>query len=856
MAKPSQHTSTVTARLRRKLYFPNKSEPDKARDDEVTAAAESYEDSTQDTKSLLPMPDLSQRTLSQPSQTSPALLSVPSTASQECQSSQWKDQDEQVLNSESPEDEPSQGDSETQCSPVFLQQCSVRLGKESVKTGKTLDNPQTTQNSSLSLTCPGRSQLTQQQSQSLLKSPVFDKTDRKESTAVSEDNVTSCTSEENNTDKVCTPEEEEVEDETSKESSSHKNQVHESRDHQKRLSLGRKAQPSASISVPNDDIGLKQEAVQPKQLKDGSIRGTSSNAVHERVPNLEEMPFPADNKSLEEFTSHMVLHLSDDDDDDEEDEKIVSPSPVFHQECVPHAGHPRLSPTQPCYSPPTATTTQVCSRTQDSDPRNICTRKKFASKTTYSAESNKLELEVQGKPACGSRPTHLIDEKRDGFVSYYWGVPFCPRGQSPDDYTRVILGQLEVYEKSLKEAQHQLLHKAEWGLPLFPCPAERPFSRRMKRHRAPQLLEEEDEEPEREEKEQKKAEEEGEDRVESQAVSEEAAENGQSETYVVVSSPETPEELQPKSLLRFRQHEASDAVKPSSCRKSSPHDLSEETQIQQPHEQNKAQHENDDVESTVCPETPMSEDNTPELMVTSPAQPQSRAGSEVMEVDEEMAEGEERMEQEQAEEEKEQQREPQSQRVECPMCSHFFPISKIEVHAAYCDGTTEQQEQQEEPSQVPALRKRNRQIETEDTLPRSEKSEQQEKCYLCQRFFSSKEYSHHVDTCLKQKQPRSNQGNGLLSALHQAERVHLGDDDDRAGPSDISIKNHGGQVESPAVAGAVGDKHCPASGFYVSSSPIKSFTPISEAKDCLIDFQQQYADRPSRRLGRKRKFKR
>lgn len=86
-------------------------------------------------------------------------------------------------------------------------------------------------------------------------------------------------------------------------------------------------------------------------------------------------------------------------------------------------------------------------------------------------------------------------------VHYYWGVPFCPRGLDPDSYTRVkiykikgasviiqvhlftenfllalfcvsqvILAQMEVYEKSLKQAQRGLLRKAEWGEAILPQP--------------------------------------------------------------------------------------------------------------------------------------------------------------------------------------------------------------------------------------------------------------------------------------------------------------------------------------------------------------------------------------------------
>ncbi|KAM6356315.1 BRCA1-A complex subunit RAP80 isoform 5-T8 [Alca torda] len=62
---------------------------------------------------------------------------------------------------------------------------------------------------------------------------------------------------------------------------------------------------------------------------------------------------------------------------------------------------------------------------------------------------------------------HKQEEARDT-VHYYWGIPFCPKGADPNQYTKVILCQLEVYQKSLKQAQRQLLHKKEFGNPVVP----------------------------------------------------------------------------------------------------------------------------------------------------------------------------------------------------------------------------------------------------------------------------------------------------------------------------------------------------------------------------------------------------
>ncbi len=81
---------------------------------------------------------------------------------------------------------------------------------------------------------------------------------------------------------------------------------------------------------------------------------------------------------------------------------------------------------------------------------------------------------------------------------------------------------------------------------MFPG-SERPFGlRRWKRHRAPQLSEDEEENEEEAEKENNRTEvEEKKDEAKEESVvgSQEDAEGGQSETYIVLSSPETKDEL-------------------------------------------------------------------------------------------------------------------------------------------------------------------------------------------------------------------------------------------------------------------------------------------------------------------------
>ncbi|XP_047661498.1 BRCA1-A complex subunit RAP80 isoform X3 [Tachysurus fulvidraco] len=818
--KPHQDRDAVSAHVRCKLSFSSKDKKAGVSIDDVPNAQASALKSSEEDGALLPMPDLSQGTLSRPSPPSPTLPSVPSADSQESCSSRLAKQE---FDAHRPEDASSQSDAPLEGSPVFLRHCSVRLNQNVLSSSRSFRISSHTTNSALGSTSPNPKS---QSSPLPPKSPVFPKTDLKRCTQLTRGKFSDSHS--SRSDGVRKPED------AFQESSSRK-----CRDSPKRLSRGKKAPSSSRASAPEDD---SQEAGKVKeQAKEESSRGTGLRTVSDRAPTLDTSS-PADGCPTDGLISHMVLLLSDDDDDDDDDDKIIHPSPVFPQGRASCAGKPKLSPTQLCPSSPSAITTPDSNHT----------------KSSSQVQSEQPNV---SRKSSDSRLSSAAEGKDIGVVSYFWGIPFCPKGQSPDDYTRVILTQLEVYEKSLKEAQRRLLHKADWGLPVFPCPVERPHGRRLKRHRAPRLLDEDEEEEQEEDEEkeevqgrdeeekEKKKKVERKKREDSQSCSEEGAQNGQHETYVVVSSPETQEELG-KSPLMLGQKESTNPAKPSSCRKLIPQDLSEDTQIQSEPDElgEEVQDGSFDMEGAVCPETQM----TPELMVTSPAQ-SNADGMEVDEVTESPPEADlgERMEQERPGEEPSWMESVPSQ-VECPMCTRLFPLSKIEVHAAYCNGAVEEQvqEQQDNLSQASARRKITRRT-TEDDVT-FEKSEQREKCFLCKKFFTTKEYRHHVDQCIQQKALGPKQGNGLLSALNRTETVHL--DDSRAGPSNTTARNSRSLADTSVTPGDSSDSQ--ASGYYVSSSPIKSFTPISEITDCLINFRQQYSDRTSQRLGRKRKFKR
>ncbi|XP_059382681.1 BRCA1-A complex subunit RAP80 isoform X3 [Carassius carassius] len=724
---------------------------------------QTHSENERETTSPLPeMPDLSQATSSHLStRSSPALVYSPSATTKD------KTSDNQTVVSNTPELFRSVSDSQSQTSPLFTRHgcfirhpvvCVEKLSQDLIPSST--DSNVHTQDSAAA-TSPKQEDLP------FSKCPVFTQKDFKRKIDLLED-------------KDCCKNTNASEDDT-------------------------------QISDENTHLQT-QKTPNLKQVEDRTTRGENVKSDTEIAPNTQ---------SWNEFTSHMVLHLTDEDDEDDASEEVLSPSPVLCKEKIKPI-KTKLSSTQSCISPATIT---LYSSTQDTQmSRSVL------------EEDSKASKGVKFKSSDCKSP-HASVEKGE-CISYYWGVPFCPMGQNPDEYTRVIMCQMEVYEKSLKEAQRELLHKADWGQPVLPG-SERPFgARRWKRHRAPQLSEDEEENEEEAEKENNRTaveEEKDEAKEESVAGSQDDAEGGQSETYVVLSSPETKDEQVEKTPFLSREEPVTSALnKP--FRKSAPWDTSDETQIQcsaEREEEEAQNHKHCEEDEIICPETQMTQNSTPELMVTSPAQPQSRADSDVMEVEEgggASAVEEEMMEQEAA---------PlHSQELECPLCSKLFPFNKIEMHAAYCDGEADHQEEQ---SQVAARRKRTKR--NFDETQQSGKSTQMEKCYMCQGFFTLQVYPEHVSLCIGKKDSRANQENGLLSALDRTERRHTGTDE--PGPSDVSTTRNCGLVD-PAVVGTSESGDCSA----MTSCTSNAFTPRSENTDCLID-----SSKTSQRLSRKRKFK-
>ncbi|XP_036378940.1 BRCA1-A complex subunit RAP80 isoform X2 [Megalops cyprinoides] len=667
---------------------------------------------------------------------------------------------------------------------------------------------------------------------------------------------------------------------------------------------------SASVlKTLSASVGEQQSEEQPchRSMDQKSKQRTSEDVLHDAVRAAQPN---------QDFTTQMALRWSDEDDDDDDDEegdvkKKQDPvdtdqtrSPPKSQNVVCEESSAsdsesllrlRTSPVFPreatCSKPvPTGASpkpTPPMNRLNPLAPAReggSGVRRKLTFRDMYAAQSaapsnpgkpfHSEGSRIQGSPslqgrACSGQPAPCKEKSGEGVVLYYWGVPFCPHGQNPDDYTQVILSQLEVYEKSLKEARRGLLRKAEWGEPVLPGPPKKPFSRRgrFKRHRAPPLQDdEEEEETQVVEEEAEDVEEVGEDkRADSQKALEESGGRGDevedSDTPVILS----PRPVQQRSPLVFRKDETPEKL--TFLRRRGLRERCPVESDTQPLEE-----EEEEEEEGMCPETQMSENNTCDLHMESPTGSQHRQESEEMETEmetevvgdrngmalEEEEEEEVRMEVEAEAEVPEPVAQTCSETVECPICMRSFPLPEIEMHAAYCDGAAEESVPVETHSQVMSRRKiRRRPDAIEEDQPSSSGSGNRpmrgEKCFLCHSVFPVEEYSRHVEACISHRSTRTSEGaKNLLTALDQSEQK------DSAGPSHSSFKNteHSGPIFLLDTDGSVGSEDAASPGYAISTSPIRSFTSISEATDCLVDFKHQYSSKPTQRAGRKRKFKR
>ncbi|XP_032367531.1 neurofilament heavy polypeptide [Etheostoma spectabile] len=555
--------------------------------------------------------------------------------------------------------------------------------------------------------------------------------------------------------------------------------------------------------------------------QDGSFKKQSDNGEEE----LNEMSKDSDGTEL---TSDMVLRWSDEDQDLT---PVGSPSPVFPEERpVPQASLNQdwtaSSPERNCRPSNCSTSTgRRQLSTTEREPRPISSQGAVGGASA-----------PPGEPAGG--PT----------VHYYWGVPFCPRGLDPDKYTQVILAQMEVYEKSLKQAQRGLLRKAEWGDAVLPQPEKSPSPespaesppqfvprRRGLRLRGKTLCEaaesppveaKDDEEDQKEEEEERESKEE--------ETNEEREEEGQDlDDCEVCPETQLSDDDRTQDLMM-----ATDAGAESELP-----DVEMILQNDSPAEQELQPEEEMEVDAPVDSKT---KGNVP---VSS-----SNVRKEVEEdgEDPDLEEIGDRELKRSTSPELEPAGVPQSPQteVDCPICQGSFPVTEIERHAAFCDGeVVDERRSQKNCSQVSlkSLRKRTRTADaTEETNDSSNTCIRHEKCFICQKAVPLKDYSRHTEFCLQRQKSKTAAKGNLLSALDQTEsRVsEAGSSGSKLQPGEIIDLRDDDDDDEEDEEGCV-------STLLISNSPIRSFTPISEASDCLIDFKKPHRAKTPRQRRRR-----
>lgn len=469
-----------------------------------------------------------------------------------------------------------------------------------------------------------------------------------------------------------------------------------------------------------------------------------------------------------------------------------------------------------------------------------------------------------------------------GTVHYFWGIPFCPAGIDPNQYTKVILCQLEVYQKSLKMAQRQLFKKKEFGEPVLPRPPSLIQNECGQGNQASEKNEGISEDMADEDKE--------EERQESRASV------WHSETKDFQESPI--KSLKEKLLLKEESatshgqssqglfaEETSEEGNSDPASQSIAALTSKRSLVLMP--------ESSAEEITVCPETQLSSSETFDLeREVSPGSRETRDEVTIIMSDKEVGNREDA-------EKEVPSTFSSSTKVSCPLCDQGFPPTKIERHAMYCNGLVGQDigfssrleatRRKRIPTPTPVLTWR--QIEAQSkrdsgiVAQTSLDIEKNEKCYLCKSLVPFKEYQCHVESCLQLA--RNDQGDGpaesgreysaeegkqwqwlrnpkekgrsegrLLNLLEQSEHK----------TADAEIKTKSSEtvafrVPSPGMeeAGCSREMQSSLAHLDLNESPIKSFVSISEATDCLVDFKKQFTVRPGSRTrskagrGRRRK---
>ncbi|XP_005355274.1 BRCA1-A complex subunit RAP80 isoform X1 [Microtus ochrogaster] len=455
-----------------------------------------------------------------------------------------------------------------------------------------------------------------------------------------------------------------------------------------------------------------------------------------------------------------------------------------------------------------------------------------------------------------------------GTVHYYWGIPFCPAGVDPNEYTSVILCQLEVYQKSLKMAQRQLFKKRGFGEPVLPRP---PF---LIQNECGQ----EDETSEKNE-------------GISEDMGDEAKEERQ-ESRASVWNSET-KDFQKSSIKSLKQELLLEEEPTTSHGQSSQGLFVEETSEEvlksseegncMPVSQSIAalankrslvlMPESSTEEITVCPETQLSSPEPLDLN-REDSPDSSEVPIEVRRTVSDKQVGD----RENGEKAIPTPAFSSSTLVSCPLCDQDFPPTKIEQHAMYCNGLMEQ-----ETVLTRKLREARNKSDSKTSTRTALDINKKEKCYLCKSLVPLGEYECHVEACLqhakgdrrdgtevgkrtrvcatvegKQQQrlrkpkDKDHSEGRLLSLLEQSEHKTIGVEKKTKSSEARTFKIPSSEVEEASCSR---EMQSSLSQLNLNESPIKSFVPVSEATNCLVDFKDQFTFRSRTKSGRGRRRK-
>ncbi|NWS13683.1 UIMC1 protein, partial [Pachyramphus minor] len=327
---------------------------------------------------------------------------------------------------------------------------------------------------------------------------------------------------------------------------------------------------------------------------------------------------------------------------------------------------------------------------------------------------------------------HKQEEARDT-VHYYWGIPFCPKGVDPNQYTKVILCQLEVYQKSLKQAQRQLLHKKEFGNPVVPSSSlsqnELGKGEEISRENGvADGMEDGDTEGQESESitwlhpsKRREAESPGHSMEEEKnSTSDDEPTTSYCQASQVLPAEDAREDGEPMQIAQ-----SISMMTPLGSKRSP--DIATENSAEE--------------EISVCPETQTSpleavEEEREELCSDSRDAPMQVKELEVG--GDEDAGG------------TVSKRSPTAAaHVSCPLCDHGFPAAEIELHAMYCNGIVGAEAGRDTPVLTRRQREARNKAASGEGSPSSLDIDKCEKCYLCKSLVPLLQYQRHVDSCLQ-----------------------------------------------------------------------------------------------------------